>query len=316
MLLGAVSPVSPDPATSFERLRHDDARLSALGFRLFTTNAPLCRALQPELGVVWQAIDQFDPASRVAARAAFGFESALAVEAVVPGSPAARAGVAPNDSLVAIDGAAMPDATSGPATTATRDAVESRIASLPAASPMTLTLRRGGRDRSVVARPVPGCRTELEMVIGKGWLSDSDGVRIRIGSRFLETFDDDRVAVVLAHELAHTVLGHRRRLDAAGARGGLAQITGRSGRLIRATEDEADLLGVSLLYNAGYDPTSASHFWAQAGPVVDGGLVRDGTHRSPADRARRTAAEAATIPSDASRPHFPPLMASRDTPLH
>lgn len=299
---------------SFETLRSYDARVATIGFRLLTANAALCRRRQPELGVAWQALDQFDPSSRPAARAAFGFERAVVAEAVVPGAPAARAGVVANDSLTAIDGVPLPEPSLGPSTTATRDAAEARLASLPSDASITLALRHDGRDRTVTVQPVPGCRTALEMVIDNGWLSDSDGERLRIGSRFLECFSDEQIAAILAHELAHTILDHHARLAAAKVTHGLMSGLGRQGRLIRQTEDEADRLSVSLLYNAGYDPAAASRFWHEAGPVLDGPL-RDGTHRSAAERADLTANEAATIPAGAPRPYMPAILATRETPL-
>ncbi len=309
-------PPDPSLAASFEVLRSEDARLAAIGYRLLTANASLCREVQPEMGWALQAIDQFDAPSRAAAMAAFGFESAVAVEAVVPGGPAARAGVAANDSLVSINGAALPvGGTGAKAVVTTRNATEARLAALPPTAPVSLVLRRGGRDRTAVVRPVPGCRSGIELVIDDGWLADSDGTRIRVGSRWLERFSDTEVAVIVAHELSHTILRHRERLDAAGVSRGLLAEVGRNARLFRQTEDDADQLSVSLLYNAGYDPASAERFWHDKAPAIDGGIFHSRTHRGALERAQRVAAERATIPASASRPYRPPVLATRDVPL-
>ncbi len=315
-LPGSAAPSAPALGSTFELLRSEDLRLAAIGYRLFTANAPLCRAIQPEMGWALQAIDQFDASSRPAARAVFGFETPLAVEAVVPGGPAARAGVVANDSIVLVGGSAFVVSGAGDkAGVTTRNAAEARLAALSPAKPVAIELRRDSRERTVTLTPVPGCRSGIELVVDTGWLADSDGARIRIGSRWLERFSDDEVAVIVAHELAHTILNHRERLDAARVSRGLLAEVGRNGRLFRQTEDDADQLSVSLLYNAGYDPVIAERFWRDKAPAIDGGLFRARTHRTATERAARVAAERATIPAGAPRPHRPPVLTTRDTPL-
>ncbi len=309
-------PPDPSLAATLEALRSEDARLAAIGYRLLTADAPLCREVQPEMGWALQALDQFDAPSRAAAKIAFGFESAVAVEAVVPDGPAARAGLVANDSLLSVAGAPLPPGQAGAkAVVSTRNAVEARLAALPPAAPVTIVLRHDGRDRAATVRPVPGCRSGIELVVDDGWLADSDGTRIRVGSRWLERFSDTEVAVIVAHELSHTILNHQQRLRAAGVSRGLLAEVGRNARLFRETEDDADQLSVSLLYNAGYDPTAAERFWHDKAPAIDGGLFHSRTHRGALERAARVAAERATIPANASRPYRPPVLATRDQPL-
>ena len=146
--------------------------------------------------------------------------------------------------------------------------------------------------------------------------ASSDGHTVQIGVRFFERYTDEEVAAVVAHELAHTVLRHRVRLEAAGVKWGLLSEFGRNGRLFRRTETEADLLGAALMRNAGYDPAVAVSFWRDHGGDVDGGLFRSRTHASSKDRAAAIDAEAARIPKDAGRNWTPPLLATRDQPLN
>lgn len=319
LLAAALMPIatiaSADTAV-LEALRADDARLAAIAWRLTTTNAALCDRLQPATGAVIQTLGQFPPAGRADARATFGFERPVAIEAVVAGSAADRAGVRPNDSLAAIAGQpvdAPPPATGANADA--RDAVLARIAALPPAQPMRWTLVRDGSTREVTLHPVPACRSDFEVLPGPKLTAAADGRLVQIGSRFFERYDDAQIAVVVAHELAHDILHHRERLDAAGVSRGLLAEVGRNGRLFRTTEDQADRLGAILLRNAGYDPQSAVRWWREHGGDVDGGLFRSRTHPSSAARAKSVEAEIARIPAHAPMPYVPPLIAESAQPL-
>jgi hypothetical protein len=309
--LAAAAP-APDAAT-YEALRAIDLRMATIAHRLVTANAALCREQAPALGWAIHAVDQY-PADDPAARAAFRFPAPVAVEAVVPGGPAARAGVHADDGVSAVAGRPLP-APAPPPTSATRDAALDMLAALPPDAPITLALARGGERLSISVRPQPGCRARFEVLPGAKLAASSDGTVVQLSSAFFERFGDADVAVVVAHELAHVVLRHRARLDAAGVSRGLLKEVGRNGRLFRTTESEADVLGAFLLRNAGYDAASAPRFWRVHGGEVDGGLLRSRTH--PASRARADAIEAAlaAMPARAPMPYLPPVLGERDRPL-
>jgi hypothetical protein len=225
--------------------------------------------------------------------------------------------VAADDALLAVDGKPVGAADPGNAAADSnaRDAAVTLIADQPAAAPLRLSLLSNGRRREVTVPAMPGCRSAFEVLIGPGMTASSDGRIVQIGVRFFERYGDDDVAVVVAHELAHTVLRHRARLDAAGVKGGMLAELGRNGRLNRRIEEEADLLGMYLLRNAGYDPNRAVRFWRDHGGDVDGGLFRSRTHPSSSARAAAIAAEIARIPADAPKIYVPPIVSTRDAPL-
>lgn len=321
---GAVPAAAPtaaqDDAQSrdiFVALRAVDLRMATIAYRLTTRNAALCRDLSPTPGWVLHSLGQYDPTLRTAARQVFGFSTPIAVEAVVPDSPASQAGVRANDSLMIIGDA--PVGTTDPgdsaAVSTARDAVLARIAAMPADQPIRATIAHDGVSRAVVMPASPGCKSNFEVLLGPDLTASADGSIVQIGVRFFERYRDDEVAVVVAHELAHNILRHRPRLDAAKVSRGLFAELGRNGRLFRQTEDDADLLGMYLLRNAGYDPQTAVAFWRAHGGDVDGGLFRSRTHRSASARARRIADEIALIPPGAPMPYIPPILATRDQPL-
>lgn len=302
-------------AFDFEGVRSVDARLAAIAQRLVTANAPICPDLVPAPGFVLHAVDQYEPAYRAGARAAFGFAAPVAVEWVVPGSAAARAGLRANDAVVAVAGKRLDPAEAADTSSRHRDAAQALVEAQPAAAPLTLTVLRGGRDQAVTIEPSPGCRSRFELVLGPGLTADADGLVVHIGVRFLALYPDDQVAAVVAHELAHDILRHRARLDAAKVDRGLLSEVGRNRRLIRRTEDEADLLSIHLLRNARYDPQIAIRFWRDEAPKVDGGVFRSRTHAGGRSRATAMAAELARVPEGAGVPYAPPVLATRTEPL-
>ena len=310
--LAILALIGVDPSY-WAALRTVDARMASIAYRLASANAALCRDLQPVPGLQLHALDQYDRASQPGVRAAFGFAQPVQVEAVAPGSPAAGAGVAPDDGLLAINDMPVAPPTGNAGTSATRDAAQALLAAAPATSPLRLTLERAGVRRTITIGPSPGCRSAFEVLLGPGLKASSDGRIIQIGVRFFERFDDDTVAAVVAHELSHTILNHRARLEAAGVRWGLLKEVGRSARLFRRTEADADRLSVHLLRNAGYDPQAAVRLWREEGGRIDGGLFRGATHPSAKARAAAIEAEVAAMP--ARRSDAPAVLATRDEPL-
>ena len=302
-------------ADFFEALRAVDGRMATIAHRLVTSNAPLCDRLAPTPGIVLHALGQYAPERRAGARAAFGFAAPIAVEAVVQGSAAARAGVAKDDALLAINGHQLGAQVSATADSGARDSALALIADAPVDRPLRLQVLRGGGRIDIAVPPMAGCRGSFEVLLGPKMEASSDGAVVQVGARFFERYADEEVAVVVAHELAHTVLRHAARLDAAGVKRGLLREVGRNGRLFRRTEDEADLLGVHLLRNAGYDPQVAVRFWRDHGGDVDGGLFRSRTHRSSKARAERIAAELAALPANAPVPYRPTILATRNSGL-
>jgi hypothetical protein len=297
--------------TSLEALRAIDLRLATIGHRLVTANAPLCRDQARATGLILHAITQYDADTQAAARDTFGFATPIGVEAVVPGSAAAAAGVMANDGVTAIGDQTLA-ASATPPSAADRDAA---IGVLEAATtPVRLTIVRPGTRRNVSVASPMGCRARFEVLLGPQMTAQSDGRVVQIGVRFFERYRDEDVAVIVAHELAHIVLRHRVRLEAAGVKGGLLGEIGRNAALGQRAELEADTLGVTLLHNAGYDSASAARFWRDHGGDIDGGLFRSRTHPATKRRIASIEAAAAAIPAGTG-PYVPPVLAERDAPL-
>ncbi|MGB3167062.1 MAG: hypothetical protein WBA68_09845 [Alteraurantiacibacter sp.] len=106
---------------------------------------------------------------------------------------------------------------------------------------------------------------------------------IQVGYRFAESLEDEQLAVVLGHELAHAVLEHRRRKEDAGIDNGALAELGRNQQVNRQAEIEADRLSAHLLANAGYDPAIVPDYWRSN---AAGGLSFSFVYPSQEARAR------------------------------
>lgn len=274
-------------------LQTADLRVATIAWRLVTGNAGRCPHQMPGTGLLLHALEQYSGSAREEAVRLAPFPSDVTVLAVVPGSPAALAGIRPGDGVEAVNGlstAALQ--VSGNHSSARRDAAELMLAALPARAEITLTLRRGTRIEQANLSPAPACRTRLEVVGGNSVRARSDGSIIQIGEQFAASIDDQGLATVLAHELAHTILDHRRHLAAIETNGTARQRKA----LARQFEDEADLLSLDLLAGGGWDPAIAPRFLRRFAGQFDPLIGGRGVHRRAGDRAQRMEQELAKRP--------------------
>lgn len=315
LLLTAAAP-KPTTRDLLELLRTNDLRLASVGERLAIANLAMCRDQRAWAGLVVHTLDQYQAGVRADAVSVFAFPAPVTVEAVLPDGAAAAAGIAANDGIVAIGAQPLPQVppkTGAGATTKVRDAAESAIAMLAPNSPVAVKVTRGGAERSVVLTPRAGCRARFE--VHELNEAAADGSIVQVGAAYMDSFDAKALPVIVAHELAHIILRHRARMEAAGVSYGVFAELGRSGRLHRQAEAEADQLSVYLLYNAGYDPRDAAAFWRGPGRVLDGGLFRNRAYPSWRARAAALDAEAAKIPAGGATPFVPPIIALADQPM-
>lgn len=274
-------------ADALKQLRAEDARLQSIGWRLAHGNAPFCADAAPAAGLLLYDVRNFSASQQV--RAALGIAGEIAVGAVATGSPAERAGLRGNEEVIALGQDAMADLPPVPeGNTARVDSLHDRIdAALLADGALTVTIP-GGHYRITGEQ---ACRARFELVAERG-RARSDGWRVQIGRDVLDALaDDDELAALMAHELAHAILRHRVRLDAAK----------RATRAVRETEREADRLMPWLLRNAGYDPAAATRWVAGWLRHRDRGLLRARTHDGWQKRLALVSAEVAlagAVPGD------------------
>ena len=236
-------------------LQQRDATLFATGWRLATGNAAYCDGASPAPGILVHDANAYG--DREAVRAQLGLSGDIGVQAVAPGSPAAHAGVTANMTLVSLDGVAL-DAAFPRAEPRWQRLVDLHAAMAKAFENGSATLGFAGTPQSTGPSPVVevtlegqrACPSRFE-VLDEGKKAVADGARVILGRDFPGfDFPPDQFAAAVAHELAHNLLRHRVLLDR----------EGRSRKLRRLTERDADRLMPWLLYNAGFDPHAAARF--------------------------------------------------------
>jgi len=189
------------------------------------------------------------------------------------------------------------------------------VSQLPADEPVELLIAREDAELAVSLQPRAGCRALVEVLADDARIARSDGRVIQLSLGLASGMSDDALAASFAHELAHLILEHRRRLSAAGVSKGLFGEFGANRRRNRAAETEADRLSVHLLANAGLDPAIAPRFWrSEEGRRVDAGIFRSAIYPSPTDRAELMEKEIAEYLPQGRGPSWPAhLLALRDS---
>jgi Zn-dependent protease with chaperone function len=151
---------------------------------------------------------------------------------------------------------------------------------------------RAERVRAIVASLLPPyvdpARVRVYVIENKEWNAFAMGnYAIYVFSGLLDDMDDDSLAIVLGHELAHATHEHTRRqlkremwiqLATAGATAAASEIDSKGKRTVaqavtalsaaawsngygRNLEDQADRVGLRYAYEAGYDVTKGPALW-------------------------------------------------------
>ena len=261
--------------------RYQDAnqRLQDAGWRLARANAAFCPKVIPAIGL--QVQDMASYGAPAIARAALGLTRDIAVNAAATGSPAALSGeFTRNREIVALERFDPNDWPATPPmawerTTRAHDHIDAMLAEHGG---ITIGFADGGAAR---VTPVEVCATRFDLYAAET-RAFANGTRVIFGLNSpAYAYDEPVFAALVAHELAHNVLGHDAWLDA----------NGRKAKNVRRIEREADRLVPWLLANAGYDPDAGAAFMRQWGRKHDAGLKLRRTHDGWDERADNMAAE-------------------------
>jgi Zn-dependent protease with chaperone function len=224
------------------------------------------------------------------------------VLAVLNNSPASAAALRAGDVLLSINGQPFQSPLRIAADPEGRNrrraiiATEARIEAELRKGPAKLRLVRDRRELSLTIGSVQGCPSRVRLARSTQTNAfASDGYVIITVAMLQFARNDDELALILAHELAHNILGHPERLrDQKVPAGGFFRSFGKNASRVLMTEEEADRLAVKLLWAAGYDVGAAIPFWRRLYAAFDKGPKLFRTHPDLAAREqliRETLAE-------------------------
>ena len=288
----------PDVATALPG-READAQVAGIAFRLSEAGRARCPLLEPVTGLVFQHLSQFDIAARPAILAALPLDRGPGVIAVVPDGPGAVAGIRPGDVLLAVDGVAIPPE---PGLAVPFDAKRARaradaigaVLAQGGTMPRALALLRDGAVVTVRLVPRPACPSWVHLARSDQLNAFADGHHVFLTTGLLARLHgDDEVAFVVAHEMAHNILGHAAMLRGGEVHRGITRMLGHSGAIVRQTEREADTVAGELMLDGGFDPVAG----AEALRRLDGddaGIDLFAEHGSAAERVAAMRALAAS----------------------
>lgn len=287
-------------AVAEARIR-DQARLWDVAFRIGAENTALCgKKAVPGFGFLTVTEDLFEGPWKEAWRALIDIGERPTILTVASGSPAERAGLTPGDRLLRI----------GDTDLGTGRRAMAALPTVRDTAPMDFVVRRGGAQRTLTARPVVVCDYPAVLVNDEKVNASADGKRMAITTGMLHfAREDEELALIVGHELAHNTRGHIESKTGNMIIGGLlgaaasvligvnvtdVAMQAGAGAFSQEFEAEADYVGVYHAARAGYDVHKAASFWRRLAVAHPQSIHLAGsTHPSTAKRflAIETAAE-------------------------
>jgi hypothetical protein len=264
ILLFCLLPAAVPPTAQGSTLRAEDEMIGAIAYRLALRGAPECPERFPLAGLLFHHLPEYELADQPRLVEAYGLNRGPGILSVLEGSPAAAAGLAAGDTLLALDGRPFPP----PPDRGQKDwregtrAAERLLEDQLRRGPARLKFLRHGEEKETVLTAVWGCPSRIRLARSSQVNAfATDGYVVMTTGLLGFTQDEDELAVAIAHEMAHNILDHPARLDAQKVPRGVLRGIGKNAARVRATEEEADRFAVRLLHRAGYDVSAAIPFW-------------------------------------------------------
>ena len=253
--------VEADSATT---LRKDDLRVAIVAYRLALAGAPLCAERYPLTGMLFHHLAEYAPADRPLMVARYGLDRGPGILTVLSNSPAARSGLVAGDVLLAVNGRPLPSGASVAAEAKREkwrrlaDEAEGELETALRAGPADLRILRQGHELSVRLGSLPACLGRVRLARSTQVNAFATGRTVVMTTAMLKFLrSDGELAVVLGHELAHNIFGHRQMRNEEGVLSGL----GLKPSAVWKREEAADRFGLRLMSAAGYDLDAAIPFW-------------------------------------------------------
>lgn len=276
-------------------------RLYRVAAPLIISNPELCKAnARNLLGFTAKNRYSYSQDYVSAAQTALGLGDQLQIMGVLEGSGAARAGVRPGDSILAVEGQRLPEGQN-----AERQAAGILAPIVTKRTSVKLSLVREGSEIEVTVPLTFACAYGFELGNTDIVNAYSDGHRVLV-TRGMMNFarTDDELAYVIAREMAHNALAHPARQRTSATIGGvidnltrirpdMSMMTGLAGikPMPQSQDAMADKLAIYMLARANYKVDGVVPFWRRLAAQYPPSMLNAYTALHPSTNYRVTIIE-------------------------
>ena len=244
----------------------------------------------------------------------YGIGDRRTVLFVLEGGPAEAAGIKPRDVIKSVNGVQMTD----------RDGLVKLYEKVGPEDPLTYEIERSGETLSIVVKPDRACRFPIALGPQQTINAFADGRQVVITRGMVNfTRNDDELALVISHEMAHNIMKHieaRKQNMGVGvladialillSRGqvnpNISQVAG--GAYSQEFEAEADYVGLYVMAQAGMPITDAPKFWRRMAAAHPASIKTNHSASHPSTAYRMVALEEAVKEIDDKRQRGEPLV--------
>lgn len=228
----------------------------------------------------------------------YGVEEKPTVLFVLEDGPAAKAGLQPRDVVLQINGVSTGD----------KNAYAKLADQLPADAPIVVDVERAGAPLSVTLQPERACRYAVQLAPQQDINAFADGNNVMV-ARGMMNFarDDNELALVLSHEMAHNTMRHidaKKRNMGLGLLADIAVAVLTRGQAVNTNfaqlgatsysqefEAEADYVGLYIMANAGFPIADAPKFWRRMAAAHPANIQTNHAASHPSTSYRMVALE-------------------------
>jgi hypothetical protein len=243
-------------AVSVRGLAAQEVHLATIAHRMALANSGVCGRPEMMTGLILHDLTQYEPHQRSAVSRAFSLNSGFGILQLVPGSAAERAGLQIDDEIISVGsmGVEDPDSVLKSKKSFRRmEGFSARLQSSLRYGSLPLLIRRNGQLHRVHLKGEPGCGGNLSLSNSSALNAWADGKHIVVTTAMTKfARSKDEIAFVIAHEMAHNILGHSHGVDKTQGIFGIANS--------RSVESDADKYAVRLMSQAGFRPDAGVTF--------------------------------------------------------
>lgn len=284
----------------------EQKRISRVYWPLATKAHSLCGDLVgPDVGLY--SMTKPKGATGMVLERKYGIGERRTVLFVLEGSPADAAGIKPRDAIKSINGVQTSDS----------DGLIALYEKVRPEDPLTYEIERSGETLSIVVKPERACRFPITLGPQQTINAFADGKQIVITRGMVNfTRNDDELALVISHEMAHNIMKHieaRKQNVGLGvladialillSRGqvnpNISQVAG--GAYSQEFEAEADYVGLYVMAQAGMQIADAPKFWRRMAVAHPANIKTNHSASHPSTAYRMVALEEAVKEIDGKK---------------